>query len=144
MEEEKKGLTLNQESMDVLVTNIIPTTKYFESRFDHMQYQIDQVKDNQVSMQTSIDKRFEQVDKRFEQVDKRFEQVDKRFEEVKDSIRNLSINIEKLTAAQKVSVRDYIIERDRYYDGKFNNLRNFNIAIITLIAGVIIKISGLI
>lgn len=28
MAEETKGLTLNQETMDVLVANIIPTTKY--------------------------------------------------------------------------------------------------------------------
>ena len=43
MTEEKKeeGLTLDKKTMDVLVANIIPTSKYFEIRFDHMQGQID-------------------------------------------------------------------------------------------------------
>jgi ABC-type phosphate transport system auxiliary subunit len=42
----------------------------------------DQIDRRFEAMQTSSEKRFEQVDKRFEQVDKRFEQVDKRFEQV--------------------------------------------------------------
>jgi septal ring factor EnvC (AmiA/AmiB activator) len=42
----------------------------------------DQIDRRFEAMQTSSDKRFEQVDKRFEQVDRRFEQVDKRFEQV--------------------------------------------------------------
>ncbi len=173
MENEKQGLTLNQETIDVLVANIIPTTKYFESRFDHMQYQIDEIKQNQVSMQQDIDKRFdamqqdidkrfdamqqdidkrfEQVDKRFEQVDKRFEQVDKRFEEVNkkfeqmnESIIKLTLSIEDLKKSQETTIRDYIIERDRFYDGKFNQLRNYNIAIISVVAGVILKMAGII
>ncbi|MBW2741564.1 MAG: hypothetical protein JRE64_22590, partial [Deltaproteobacteria bacterium] len=46
MSEEKKeeGLTLDKRTMDVLVANIIPTSKYFEIRFDHMQEQIDDLK----------------------------------------------------------------------------------------------------
>ena len=90
---EPASLLLDKKTVDVLVANIIPTSKYFELRFDHMQEQIDGIKadigslradmDKRFdSMRTDMDKRFEQVDKRFEQVDKRFEQVDKRFEQV--------------------------------------------------------------
>jgi len=201
MSEEKK-LELNKESIDVLVTSIIPTTKYFESRFDHMQYQIDEIKESQKSMLINmdkrfeqvderfntmqqnmdnrfntmqqdmdkrfnamqqdmdkrfnamqqdmdkrfekVDKRFEQVDKRFEQVDKRFEQVDKRFNDVTDSIHLLTLRIEELAKSQETTIRDYIIERDRHYDMKFNNLRIFNITIITLVAGVILKMAGVV
>lgn len=186
--EDEKSLKINQESMDVLVANVIPTTKYFETRFDHMQYQIDELKNAQTSMQKDMDirfdsmqkqmdkrfdnmqkdmdtrfdnmqkdmdtrfnnmqkdmdKRFEQVDKRFEQVDKRFEQVDKRFEDITASINNLTLKIEQLSKTQETTLRDYIIERDRFYDKKFNNLRMYNIAIIALVSGVILKMAGII
>jgi exonuclease VII large subunit len=170
MEEKPSGLTLNQETMDVLVANIIPTTKYFESRFDHMQYQIDEIKKMQGNMQQDMDKRFEtmqkqmdkrfeamqeQMDKRFEQVDKRFEQVDKRFEQVNDNILKLTLKVEEsiqsnalkfeqLEKVQEKTIRDYIIERDRYYDKKFSHLRLYNLATISLVAGVILKMAGVI
>lgn len=54
--------------MDVLVANIIPTSKYFEARFDHMQYQMDGLKNKLDDFRSDVDKRFEQVDKRFEQI----------------------------------------------------------------------------
>ncbi|MEO5362420.1 MAG: hypothetical protein H7838_02160 [Magnetococcus sp. DMHC-8] len=98
------GIALDQKTMDVLVTNIIPTSKYFEVRFDRVQQQIaqlgtslqrqianvndtlqrqiDRINVDLVEFRKDVDKRFEQVDKRFEQVDKRFEQVDKRFEQI--------------------------------------------------------------
>jgi len=206
---EKKGVTLNQETVDILVANIIPTTKYFESRFDHLQHQVDEIKKYQHEMKkdidqkfilikqdmdnrfeevnrrfeqidkrfeqidkrfekidkkfeqidkkfNEIDKRFEQIDQRFEQIDKKFEEIDKRFEQVDkrferienkienltDMIHNLTLEIKKLEKTQEVTLREYIIERDRFYDRKFNNLRMFNIAIISLIAGLTLKIFG--
>ena len=82
MPEEKKeeeGLTLDKKTMDVLVANIIPTSKYFEVRFDHMQDQIDNLRDDLKEFRGDVDKRFDMfksdMDKRFEQVDKRFEQI---------------------------------------------------------------------
>jgi archaellum component FlaC len=153
--EEEKSLKINQESMDVLVANVIPTTKYFESRFDHMQYQIDQIKKSQENMQKNIDKRFDDmqkdIDKRFDAVDKRFEAVDKRFEKVEHnieeltkSINNLTLRVEQLAKTQETTIRDYIIERDRHYDMKFNNLRMFNIATITIVSGILLKMMGII
>jgi len=91
-----------------------------------------------------VDKRFEQVDKRFEQIDNRFKQVDEKFEKVNGSINNLAIQIEKLAKSQETTIRDYIIERDRHYDAKFNNLRNYNLAIISVVAAVILKMAGII
>ncbi|MFH1898523.1 MAG: hypothetical protein ABH886_09885 [Candidatus Desantisbacteria bacterium] len=97
-EEKEEGLTLDKKTIDILVTSIIPTSKYFEVRFDHLQQQmdlkfgylqqqmgekfgylqqqIDDVKSGVKSLEDKMDKRFEQVDKRFEQMDKRFEQID--------------------------------------------------------------------
>jgi chromosome segregation ATPase len=161
--EETKDLTLNKETIDVLVANIIPTTKYFEVRFDFMQHQIDQTNKNIEQLEErmnqrfkevdqrfkQVDQRFQQVDKRFEQVDKRFEQVDKRFEQInadirdlKDTVGVLSERIHELTTEVKTSVRDYIIERDRFYDRKFNNLRMFVIALLLGLGGLFLKVIG--
>jgi len=125
MSEEKseEGLTLDKRTMDVLVANIIPTSKYFEIRFDHMQGQIDNLRGDLKdfrsdvdksfdaikldmdrrfdSAKSDMDKRFEQVDKRFEQVDKRFEQADKRFEQVIASIDRLGDRLENRDEKQR-------------------------------------------
>jgi len=99
-----KKLELNQDTIDVLVANVIPTSKYFEVRFDHLQQQLDDFKENVnekfkdvhvrfndtqtqiVDLKTDVDKRFEQVDKRFEQVDKRFEHIEEKLDKLIDKI----------------------------------------------------------
>ena len=116
-----QGLSLDRKTMDILVANIIPTTKYFESRFDHLQYQVSELKAGQenllevmdkrftsmqgdmdkrfTSMQSGMDKRFEQVDKRFEQVDGRFvslkSDMDKRFQQVDDKLDKILDRIDR-------------------------------------------------
>ena len=84
------------QDFQALIAGFFPTTKYFDSRFDLLQVQIDesrrnqeQIKDQLKDFKGETDKRFEQVDKRFEQVDKRFEQVDHRFQRLEDKIDNL-------------------------------------------------------
>ena len=76
---EEEGLTLDKRTMDVLVANIIPTSRYFEVRFDHMQSQIDDIKDDIKDFRGDVGKRFDEVkvdmNRRSDQVDKRFEQV---------------------------------------------------------------------
>jgi len=106
MNENEKNMSLTPD-IQMLIAGHIPNTKYFDSRFDHLQFQSDELRRNQESFReqardlkldmdrkfADVDKhfgasrqdmleRFTQVDKRFEQVDKRFEQVDKRFEQV--------------------------------------------------------------
>ena len=99
------------QDFQALIAGFFPTTKYFDSRFDLLQVQIDESRRNQEQIKEQLrdfkgdtDKRFERAtdqlrdfkgdtDKRFEQAtdqlkdfkddnDKRFEQVDKRFEQV--------------------------------------------------------------
>lgn len=112
-----------------------------DKKIDNLKDELDNKIDN---FKDEVNVRFEQVDKRFEQIDKKFEQVDAKFDKVNDSIVALSHKIEALTKAQEVTIRDYIIERDRHYDGKFSNLRMFNIATISLVTGVILKMAGVI
>ena len=123
-EKSEEGLTLDKRTMDVLVANIIPTSKYFEARFDHMQDQIDGLRGDLKDFRSNVDKRFDDIksdiDKRFEQVDKRFEQVDKRFEQVITSIDRLG---------DKLEHRD---EKQRAF-----TLRMFTIAIGISILGVL-------
>jgi len=142
----EEGLTLDKGTLDVLVANIIPTSRYFEVRFDHMQSQIDGINNNIKDFRGDVDKRFEQVDKRFDEtkadfnkrfdetkadfnkrfdeakvdVDKRFEQVDKRFEQVIASIDRLG---------DKLEYRD---EKQRFF-----TLRMFTIAIGISILGAL-------
>ena len=147
---ETEGLTLDKRTMDVLVANIIPTSRYFEVRFDHMQSQIDGIKDDIKDFHGNVDKRFDEikadvnkrfdetkadinkrfdeakvdVNKRFDEakvdVDRRFEQVDKRFEQVIASIDRIG---DKL---------DYRDEKQRSF-----TLRMFTIAIGISILGVL-------
>ncbi len=116
-----QGLTLDPKTVEVLVAHIIPTSKYFETRFDHLQYQINEIKEDIKQLDARMEKqftavrqeisdlegrmngrfeqmnrRFEEVDKRFEQVDKRFEQVDKRFEQVDKRFAQVEEKLDKI------------------------------------------------
>ncbi|WP_456324712.1 hypothetical protein [Desulfonauticus submarinus] len=132
-----------------IIAGIFPNTKYFDSRFDLLQVQIDELRRNQEIIREDlkdfkkdveyrfllVDKRFEQVDKRFEQVDKRFEQIDKRFEQVNKRFEQVIASIDRL--ADKLDYRDR--------DQRNFTLRMFSISIAISILGVLgafLKIVG--
>ncbi|HBI16257.1 MAG TPA: hypothetical protein DDY20_12240, partial [Desulfobulbaceae bacterium] len=56
-----QGLTLDQKTVEVLVAQIIPTSKYFESRFDHMQYQVNEIKEDIKQLDARMEKQFTAV-----------------------------------------------------------------------------------
>jgi hypothetical protein len=118
MTEEKntESLTLDKKTMDVLVANIIPTSKYFEVRFDHMQDQINRINTDLNEFRADVGKRFDTMKT---DMDRRFEQVDKRFEQIIASIDRLS---------DKLEYRD---EKQRGF-----TLRMFTIAISISVIGV--------
>ena len=127
----EETLTLDKKTIDVLVANIIPTSRYFEARFDHMQEQMsdfkNEVKNNFYSFRSDVDRRFNEVNTRFEQVDKRFEQVDKRFEQVDKRFEQMIASIDRL--ADKLDYRD---EKQRGF-----TIRMFTIAISISVLGVL-------
>ncbi len=107
-------IKLDQKTIEVLVASIIPTSKYFESRFDHLQYQVDELKAGQknlldvmerrfTTMQSDIDKRFTTMqsdnDKRFSDIDNRFvslqNTMDKRFEQIDDKLDKILERIDR-------------------------------------------------
>ena len=88
---------INEKTIEALIVRLIPTSQYFETRFDGLEqkfdYKFEGITDRINSLEKSheelkqdMNKRFEQVDKRFEQVDKRFEQVDKRFDSIQSDM----------------------------------------------------------
>lgn len=85
MDEKPKTLTLNRETIDVLVANVIPTTKYFELRFDTMQAQIDRIEKQNEQLHIDMDNKFGEMRK---DVDKRFEQMIHSIDRLSDRLEN--------------------------------------------------------
>ena len=77
------------QDFQALIAGFFPNTKYFDSRFDLLQVQIDESRRNQEQIKDQLKDFKGDTDKRFEQVDKRFEQVDHRFQRLEDKIDNL-------------------------------------------------------
>ena len=88
------------QDFQALIAGFFPNTKYFDSRFDLLQVQIDesrrnqeQIKDQLKDFKGDTDKRFDQVKDQLkdfkDDADKRFEQVDHRFQRLEDKIDNL-------------------------------------------------------
>ena len=123
-------LKINKQTIDLLIANVIPTTKYFESRFDHMQFQIDRVNQDINIFKLSVEKSFDNVNQRFEamqvNMDQRFEKVDQRFEKIDQRFEKIIFSIDRLT--DKLDGRD---ERQRNF-----TLRMFTIAVSISIIGV--------
>ena len=144
---ETSSLALTK-GMEMMIAGFIPNTRYFDSRFDLLQVQVDFLRKGQDDLKSQMEKRFEQsdqklnefkiqVDKRFEQVDKRFEQVDKRFEQVDKRFEQMIASIDKLS--EKLDQRD---ERSRAF-----TIRMFSIAItLSFIGtlGVMLKVFGIV
>ena len=138
-EEVEKGLTLDKKTIDVLVAQVIPTSKYFEVRFDHMQDQINGLRYDLKEFKSDVNKRFDSVDKRFDlmkaDMDQRFERVDQRFAQVDKRFEQMIASIDRLT--DKLDYRD---EKQRSF-----TLRMFTISItisVTGVLGIFLKIFG--
>jgi hypothetical protein len=54
-------LPVNQETLDILVANIIPTSKYFEARFDHLEDRVDRMQNDIINFRSDVGKRFDEI-----------------------------------------------------------------------------------
>ncbi len=166
-DEEAEGVSFKRHTIDFLVANIIPTTKYFESRFDFLQHQINELRQGQKDLEDrmnlrfeqvhgeikefkeTVDKRFEQVDKRFDQVDKRFEQIDKRFEQIERRFEQVDKRFEQVDKRfeQMIASIDRLSEK---LDRRDADQRNFTLRMFTIaisisflgVLGVLLKLVG--
>jgi len=136
---ENETIMQNLSEAGLIVSKILPNTSYFESRFDVLQNNYEEVRRSQDTFReqirdlkldmdrrfnethTNMTERFAIVDKRiddtrsdmlerFAQVDKRFEQVDKRFEQIDMRLAQIISSIDKL--GDKIDHKD---ERQRKF-----------------------------
>ena len=155
MDEKETKMKQNVSEAGVYVSNMVPSTIFFEARFEVLRNNYEIVRQAQDSfseqlrdLKRDIDSRFNQthvnmserfiaVDKRFEQVDMRFEQVDKRFEQIDMRLLQIITSIEKL--GDKIDLKD---ERQRKF-----TLKMFSIAMSFTglsILGILIKVLNII
>ncbi|WDN89024.1 hypothetical protein BuS5_01992 [Desulfosarcina sp. BuS5] len=160
-EEIEKGLTLDKKTIEVLVAQVIPTSKYFEVRFDHMQDQINGLRYDLKefkgdvgkrfdSMNADMNQRFERVDQRFDSMkadmDQRFERVDQRFDSMKADMDQRFAQADK-RSEQIIASIDRLTDKLDHRDEKQRSftLRMFTISISISVAGVLgvfLKIFG--
>ncbi|MBW2185940.1 MAG: hypothetical protein JRG71_05910 [Deltaproteobacteria bacterium] len=127
IEQTSEPLPINQATLDIIVANVIPSSKYFEARFDHLEHRVIRIENEMKDFRSDMDNRFKEMrletnerfddmkretkerfsemkrdtDKRFEQVDKRFEQVDMRLGQIVNSIDRLSDNLDRRDNVQR-------------------------------------------
>ncbi len=131
-------ISLTEKTIEAIIVRLIPTSQYFEVRFDGLENKFDykfevlndkfdQLAKSHENLKLDMDNRFGKVDdqfkeirgdmdKRFDEIrgdmDKRFEQVDKRFEQVDKRFEQVDKRFEQVDAKL-----DKIIERiDRRID----------------------------
>jgi exonuclease VII small subunit len=143
-DKESSGSGINRHELDLLVANIIPTSRYFEVRFDHLQEQVNDLKQGQKDIQSDIDRRFGElkvdIDKRFEQVDKRFEQVDKRFEQMELRLDQINMKLDTIISRFDVKIDSGLREN------RLMSMRLFSFAMIfsaISMAGLLGRMLGL-
>ena len=112
--ENSENAAVRLHTLDMLVANIIPTTKYFESRFDFLQHQINELREGQKRLEDLMELRFGYVEKRFEQIDHRFEQIDQRFEQIEKRFEQVDARFNRITEDLKEFKRDV--------DGRFQQV----------------------
>ncbi len=145
---EEKMVSVNQKELSLLVTNIIPTSKYFELRFDNMQDQITDLKEGQKEIHVNMDKRFEQVNEGQKEI--RLE-MDKRFEQVNEGQKEIRLEINN--RFEQVNIKlDQIMERvDTKIDAGLREGRNLTVKLFSFamvfsaisMTGIIAKMTGL-
>ncbi|ETR71279.1 MAG: hypothetical protein OMM_08220 [Candidatus Magnetoglobus multicellularis str. Araruama] len=85
-----KNETNTPSATEMLVSNMIPSTTYFDSRFETMQNQNEDLREQIGGMKKDTDRRFSEVDRRFTEMntdmDRRFTEMntdmDRRFTEM--------------------------------------------------------------
>ena len=139
-QKEEQDIAINRKELDLLVANIIPTSRYFEIRFDYLQNQINDLKEGQKEIKEEMNRRFEQVDKRFGQIDKRFEQVDKRFEQVDKRFEQVNAKLDTIIERLDVKIDAGLREN------RAMTIRLFSFAMIfsaISMAGLLAKMMGI-
>ena len=141
-------VTLNEKSLEILVTKFIPTSQYFERSFEMLQRQMDGFREDQRDLKADIDKRFEQVNQGQKEIrqemDKRFEQVNQGQKEIRKEmdIRFNQVNSKLDQIMERVDVKIDAGLRE----GRSLTVKLFSFAMVfsaISMAGLIAKMTGL-
>ena len=95
--------SMDQKTMDILVANIVPPTKYFETRFDHMEHFIGDIKSDLYEVKSNLKEYKKDTDKRFDDIkhdnDRRLDDfkqdIDRRFDHVYKHISDFKADTDK-------------------------------------------------
>ena len=155
MDNDLSKVTLNKETIDVLVANVIPTTKYFEFRFDTVQKQIDNIETQNNQLRIDMDKRFDSMqtdmDKRFEQmiysVDRLTDVVEHKDKEQRDALNRLTDVLENKDKEQRDALNrltDVLENRDKEQRGFTIRMFMISISVSVLgVLGILLKTMGM-
>ena len=145
--EESTSVALSK-GMEMMIAGFIPNTRYFDSRFDLLQVQVDLLQKGQSEVKSQIIRLEDQVERRFERsdeilkgfnsdVDKRFEQsdeilkgfksdVDKRFEQSDEILKGFKSDVDKRfeqSGEILKGLKSDIDKRFEQVDGRFSSLK---------------------
>jgi len=88
MNENENNMPLTSDIQMLIAANL-PNTKYFDSRFDHLQFQTEELRSNQDvfreqlrDLKLDMDRKFSDMDRKFSDMDRRFTDIDRKFSDV--------------------------------------------------------------
>ena len=61
IEPTSEPLPINQATLDIIVANVIPSSKYFEARFDHLEHRVIRIEDGMKDFRSDMDNRFKEM-----------------------------------------------------------------------------------
>ncbi|MEA3465271.1 MAG: hypothetical protein U9R29_04600 [Thermodesulfobacteriota bacterium] len=116
-------LPINKDTLDIIVANIIPSSKYFEARFDHLEHRVIRIESEMKDFRSDMDRRFDDAK---QDTNNRFEQVDRRFDEMKEDTNNRFEQVDRRFDEMKEDTNNRFEQVDRRFDEmKEDNNRRF-------------------
>jgi DNA repair exonuclease SbcCD ATPase subunit len=106
--------------MEMMIAGFIPNTRYFDSRFDLLQVQIDLMQKGQTEIKSQIIRLEDQVERRFERSDevlKEFKNdVDKRFEKSDQNLNDFKLLVDKRFEKADQNLNDFKLLVDKRFE----------------------------
>ena len=150
---EKEEKEIFPKEIQTLIAGIFPNTRYFDVNFEHLQFQINVLRQNQEEFKKEmefrfglvdkkfedVNRRFEDVNRRFEDVNRRFEDVNRRFEETNEVIREFKTSVDKRFEQVDKRFEQIIASIDKLsdkLDNRDNELRGFTLKMFSIAIGV--------
>ena len=127
--EESTSVALTK-GIEMMIAGFIPNTRYFDSRFDLLQVQVDLLQKGQSEVKSQIIRLEDQVERRFERSDeilKGFKSdVDKRFEQSGELLQGFKSDVDKRFEQSGEILKGFksdIDKRLEQVDGRFSSLK---------------------